>query len=122
MSCQPTPQPQANGTAAIRASMGTTTKVAIRIFSPVPALSGSRSGRGAGRVGASGRSAATGVTAVSVVVIGILASSRALHLTGSYPHNRGQGPMQIRLRNRRLRYRSEEHTSELQSLRHLVCR
>ena len=90
--------------------MGTTTKVAIRIFSPRPALSGSRSGRGAGRAGAGGASTATGVAWVSVVVIGILASSPALHLTGSDPHNHGQGPMQIRLRNRRLRYRRSRNT------------
>src|SRR5258708_7708100 len=42
-SCQPSPQPQASGIAAIRASIGTTTKMATRAFSPEPFGSASRS-------------------------------------------------------------------------------
>src|ERR1700748_890619 len=49
-SCQPRPQPQASGMAAIRASRGTTTKIPTSARWATVAGSSARSGRGADRV------------------------------------------------------------------------
>src|SRR6516164_2331147 len=91
MSCHPTPQPQASGMAAIRASSGTTTKVPIRNRSNGVFGSGSISGRGV-RVITSGAGPGPAVVLSVVAVIMVLARRRGrgpgladAYVTVTYP-------------------------------------
>src|SRR5215469_5156170 len=74
MSCQPTPHPQASGTAARTASSGTATNTPIRMRELMLSRSGSRSGRARLVAGADGVStAAVAPVASAEVVTAVLA-------------------------------------------------
>src|SRR5215469_11153109 len=69
MSCQPTPHPQASGTAASTASSGTATNTPTRTREPMLSDSGSRSGRAPLGAGVDGVSTAARAPAASAEVV-----------------------------------------------------